>query len=451
MSVKQYYILCLYLFCFDGVYFADTISSPIQIDTESGFGALPFATFNTHTNQFLVGFITQNSYCSLYDTAGNLVIEPTIILNSNSNPVPFSAPVGCYNSAANQFLVAYVGWTGDTSTYFSILDQSLNTLLGPVQLTNPDDDLNTKIVSCCYNSVNDQYLIVWTSACGYAYFVILDASGNILVNTTEINSLSVGDQRAVYVSYNATNNQYFFTWQDNMSNCPYFAIYDASGNVVTSPTVIDDTTVCYATFVTSAYNSTNNQFMVVWNDNGDNGYFVIYDATGSVVVPRTTITTNLVDITGGGGMAVCYNPSQNEYFISWNGNDYNIYYTIYSDQGIQKIPVTSLTSPDTNIYYNVLKSNACAGLKNIYWFGWLSMLNGGSDSKGYFALYTREIPVASTGGNNSTGIANKPAVTINYFNMFTSLPLSLTQPTNIAASFGISWFYPGNNYLKLGN
>jgi hypothetical protein len=439
MSVKQYYILSFYLFCFYGLSLADTIGSPIQINTNSQpFGSSPIASFNIQTKQFLVGFMTNNSLCSLYDMTGSLVTGPITILNSNDNPIAFSAPVSCYNSVSNQFLISYVGWHGDTSTYFSILDQHLNSLVGPVELVNPSDDLNTKIVSCCYNSISNQYLIVWTSACSYAYFVILDASGNIVVDRTEINGLSVSDGRGVYVSYNATNNQYFFTWQDNVTSYPYFAIYDAVGSVVIAPTIINNTTVSYTTFVTSAYNSTNNQYMVVWNDTNDNAYFVIYDASGSVVVPMTIIIENSVDITGGGGLAVCHNPVENEYFISWNGNDNKIYYTIYSNQGVQKVPLRGLTSPDDNVYYNVLKSNACAGANNIYWFGWLSMLAGGSDSKGYFALYKREV---ITEQNNQTGTINNPAFIINYGNIFTSLPVNVSNATNIANFFSIALSY----------
>ncbi len=431
MLGKRYYVLSLYLFCFYNISFADTISSAIQIDANSLlFASPPFASFNTQAKQFLVGFLASDSFCSLYNMTGELVTGPTTILTANDNPVAFSPPVSCYNSLANEFLITYIGWQGNTSTYFSILDQNLNTLVGPTELINPNDDLNSKIVSCCYNSISNQYLIVWTTASSSAYFVILDASGNILVNRTEINGLSVSDGRGVYVSYNSVNNQYFFSWQDNSSSSPYFAIYNSVGSLVIAPTIINDTTIAYATFIMSAYNSTNNQYMVVWNDTSNNAYFMIYDASGSVVVPMTLIVENSVSITGGGGLAVCYNPALNEYFISWNGNDNKIYYTIYSNQGIQKVALTSLTSPDDNVYYNVLNSNACANTNNIYWFGWLSLIDGGSNSKGYFSLYTREIITNPTG-----------SCIIDYVKKFTSLPLTLSNPTNIAGPSGMFLCY----------
>lgn len=422
MLSKLYYKLLFNVICCWSVTFADTVSSALQIDS----GAYPFATppvasFNPQTQQFLVSFLASNSYASLYDVAGNLKLGPVTILNAEINPVPFSAPVSCYNSLDNQFLLAYVGWHSETSTYFSIVDANINTIVGPVELINPDYDLNSKIVSCCYNSVDNQYLITWTTACGYAYFVILDALGNIVVDRTEIDGVSVIDGRGVYVSYNSVNNQYLFTWQDASTNYPYCAIYDASASLIVAPTIINDSTVCYATFVTSAYNSINNQYMVVWNDTSDNAYCVILDASGSIVTPLTLIAAYTVNKIGGGGLSVSYNPEKNEYFMSWNGDDGTIYYTVYDDQGMVKIPVAHVVVPGGSVYYNVLKYTTCATGQNIYWFGWLSSYND-VDSKGYFALYRR--------------IVYKPSVQKDYIKNFTSAPLNITKPTNSAGFLG---------------
>ena len=115
MLVKRYYILCFYLFCFYSLSFTDTISSVMQINTvENQLSGPPFACFNTQTEQFMVSFLANNSYCSLYDTAGNLVTGPTIILNADNNPIAFSSPFSCYNSVTNQYLISYLGWHGDS-------------------------------------------------------------------------------------------------------------------------------------------------------------------------------------------------------------------------------------------------------------------------------------------------------------------------------------------------
>ncbi len=424
LSLKMY--ICTLLFLCSGLR-ADTLGPTTLINNGGNpLGAPPYSCFNTQTNQFFVGWISGFIYSSLYSPDGTQQSGPTLLVD-NSGPVnPFTLPGSCYNSTNNEFLISYLGQGAEVSAWFNILDQNGNSIVGPTSLENPGGDQANSLVLCCYNSTNNEYALTWGSVGNLCYFAVIDKTGNVVVPTMAIADATINANGGynIFISYNSIDNQYFFTWQ-GLDNNPYYAIYNADGTVSIPATLIPSEGNINAPVLSSSYNSTDNQYLITWNDNTGDGFFAIYNAAGAAVV-AATLFANTVSPTNYGSVLSSYNSKNNEYFLTWQGVDGNSHYAIYDADGVVFIGATTIPNV-TGVTDFGFVTNSYSVNANAFFISWIGPI---VTQDGYYAVYTRTPPPPNppsqgTGQHNLNRFAN-------YGEYFNTLQWHLSISSDVA-------------------
>ncbi len=375
---------------------------------KNGIAANQFTAYNSQDNQFFFTWLSGASEINFvtYDTAGNVVVSQTTISAGSS-----SAPTAAYNSTDNQYLVSWIG--GTVGLNFSILSNT-GTSITLASIPLPADLILNGDPICCYNSTDNQYCITWTAfntvtSVSSTYFVIVNADGSIAYNATAIPSVS-GQNSAnftdSFVTYNAQNNQYLFTWLSTAGgpNSVAFALYGADGNVIVPAQIIpqDSSLNTNAHPPFSSYNSNDNQYFITWasvDTGGIHGFFAIYNHSGVALVPATEIATTASFFS----TPVCsYNARNNQYLVSWNDSYTQALCSIFDASG-------NIVSSD--IVLPLLLSNQPSGIV----FNSLSL----QDDTYFITWYS--------------------VATCAYFNLFTTSP-SPAAPTNLKAINGTNRF-----------
>ncbi|MFQ5570044.1 MAG: T9SS type A sorting domain-containing protein [Rhodothermales bacterium] len=134
------------------------------------------------------------------------------------------------------------------------------------------------------------------------------------------------------VAYNTTDNEFLVVWAGDNVVDGAFDIFGQRLDAVTGaalgdPFQISDMGENDAAFdalsPAVAYNTTDNEFLVVWaGDNVVDGAFDIFGQRLDAATGKE-VGSNDFEITEGGAVhpAVAYNPHQNEYFVVWQGAD----------------------------------------------------------------------------------------------------------------------------------
>jgi hypothetical protein len=289
------------------------------------------------------------------------------------------APAAAFSSSAGQYLVV---WEGDDNTppladnEFEIHGQRLNAATGAalggdqrISNAGPDGDPAYGMRDCCaavvYNSTNDEYLVVWASDDNAGGLVndefeifgqLVDAATGAEIGVNDFRISDMGpdgnaDYDAVHaaVAYNSTDNEYLVVWagvDDLAGMVPgEIEIYGQRLDAATGAEVgVNDFPISSMGPVGSAaygalrpavaYNSTDNQYLVVWEGQDD---------TPPLVYGETEIFGQLLYADGGqlGPDDFClsdmgpesdpaydaqmpdvvYNSAEGEYLVVWDGDD----------------------------------------------------------------------------------------------------------------------------------
>lgn len=284
-------------------------------------------------------------------------------------------PAVAFNTAYNQYLVVWEAdnpESGLADNEFEIWGQVVDPLLFPlwggnfrISSMGPDGNASYDAArpAVAYNPTPDEYLVVWDAD---------DDSGALVDDELEIwaqrvysTALLVGsalrvsdmggsgdatyDALAADVAFNTTDHQYLVVWQGDDDAAGLvndeFEIYaqrmDQNGgglgaNDARVSDVGGDGDAAFGAYNPSvAYNSIDNEYLVVWM--GDDNVGGLVDNEMEVFSQRMTATlaglgTNdfrLSDVGGIGdatyrvtwGPDLAYNPRNNEYMVTWSGED----------------------------------------------------------------------------------------------------------------------------------
>ncbi len=183
-----------------------------------------------------------------------------------------------------------------------------------------------------YNSYNGDFLVVF-QLFNDIYGQLVSTTGS-LIGTPFAISIAINDQTSPLVAHNPADNNYLVVWEDRRD----FALTDADiyGQLVSSSGALvgSNFPICTADrnqyHPALAYNSTANNYLVVWDDyrNPANshdvyGQLVTHDG---YLTPVADPTVNFPIATSNGlerDPFVSYNPSHNDYLVVWEDSSYD--------------------------------------------------------------------------------------------------------------------------------
>ena len=360
--------------------------SDMGTDGTTTFSAtFPAVAYNATNNEYLVvwmGDDTTDGEFEIYGQRINAATGAEVGTNDfrisdmgTDGNVAFEVrePAVAYNATNNEYLVV---WRGDDTTdgEFEIFGQRLDAAGGELGTndfrisdmgTDGNPALDATDPEIAYNATNNEYLVVWRGdddtppLVDNEYEIFgqrIDAATGAEVGTNDFRISDMGtdgdntfraDDPAV--AYNATNNEYLVVWMGWDNTAPLVLdepeifiqrINAATGaEVGTNDFRISDMgtdgDVTFAAFDPKiAYNTTNNEYLVVWW--GDDNTAPLVDEDNEVFGQRIDATgaevgTNDFRISDMGteGDAnfdvrnpdVAYNEANEEYLVVWHGDD----------------------------------------------------------------------------------------------------------------------------------
>jgi hypothetical protein len=277
-------------------------------------------------------------------------------------------PAVAYNSTDNQYLVVWSG-SDDVVGEYEIWGQRVNAATGAqigadfqISFVGPADDpaYDAEDPDVAYNSQTNEYLVVW-SADHYADgdFEIWGrrvnaATGDLIGSMARISVMGPGvdpdyDASNPAVVHNSTDNQYLVVWEGDHDTAPLVnneleiwarrlsataeaidaeirRMSDMGGSGDASYDARDPDV---------AYNSTNNQYLIVWEGDDTatglaNDEFEIWGQRLNASLGGVGSNDFRISDMGGSGdadldaldPAVAYNPIDNQYLVVWEGDDY---------------------------------------------------------------------------------------------------------------------------------
>ena len=270
----------------------------------------PAVAYNSEADEYLV--VWQDRWCrslpyytadDIYgwrvDSGGSLigdVIPISIATDCKSDKSVQQSPVVAYNSQDNQYLVV---WEDDRNGNWDICGQLLSAAgepLGdnfPIVMIQEDQ----RSPDLAYNSQDNLYLVVWQDNYYgdwdiYGVRVWSDGTGGIVFPI----SSSPGSEKKPAVAHNSQDNEYLVVWQDRRNGDD-----DIYGQRVGSnDSLLGDE--CPISTVANdqespdvAYNSQNNEYLVVWQDerNGEDNDDIYGQRVRSAPTPTPTSTPTL--------------------------------------------------------------------------------------------------------------------------------------------------------------
>ena len=285
-------------------------------------------------------------------------------------------PAVAYNSAGNEYLVV---WQGEDNTVplvngeYEIFGQRVNAVTGAeigghLRLSDmgPDGDTGygAQDPAVAYSSTENEYLVVWAGDDDAGALVngeyeiygqrVDGATGAEIDSNLRLSDVGP-DGNANYaayapaVAYNPTSNEYLVVWRgdDDIGALvdEEFEIYGQRLNAATGAELTADLRLSdmgpdgnanYDAWEPAvAYNSTSNQYLVVWRGDDDtpplvDEEFEVYGQrlNGASGVPLGANDFRLSDMGPDGDAgydayepAVTYNPTDHEYLVVWRGDD----------------------------------------------------------------------------------------------------------------------------------
>ncbi|HSH05590.1 MAG TPA: choice-of-anchor Q domain-containing protein [Anaerolineae bacterium] len=335
---------------FDAPASAGTYSGPVQ-----------FTTNDETENPFN---FTITAYVSAPQDPG--VVGPTIRLSDigglGEDQHSARGPAIAYNATDDIFLIV---WEADDQALYDyeIYGQLINGTTGAEIGTNDfpviadaNPNLTIRKPKIVWNSLHNEFLVV---AYGDLYLdgrneIIaqrLDGTTGALIGTPFQVTDNLGgagtdfDARDPDVAYNATNDEYFVVWEKDKNYNNAFEVWGRRiyGNAATGNTIgndirisdsgADDTNTNYGIAAPRiVWNSTANEYMVVWYGNDDTGSMALYEneifgqrlsATGAEIGTNdfriSAMNTDGNDVYSALLPAIAYNETHNEYLVVWVG------------------------------------------------------------------------------------------------------------------------------------
>jgi len=341
----------------------------------------PAVAYNSVDNQYMVAWSGDNVVYAIKNDEYEIYIQrlsaagaevgtnDKLISSVGYYENPFYdafAPDIAHNSAENEYLVVWWADESDQNEQYEIYGQRLTNDGGhlspedfPISSMGPagDGDYDASEPALAYSSTSNEVLVVWradddTGPLVDNEFEIFgqrlepgSAAAGAELRLSDMGQDVVADASDAAVAYNSINNEYLVVWRGDDVTDGDFDIFVQRIDASTGAEVgLNDVRICsmgpdgnanFGAFEPDvAYNSTYNEYLVVWrgDDNTaplvDNEFEIFgqrLSADGTQLSPNdfriSDMGTNGSISFGAFEPAVAYNSTNNSYLVVWRGDD----------------------------------------------------------------------------------------------------------------------------------
>ncbi|MDO8588331.1 MAG: NBR1-Ig-like domain-containing protein, partial [Armatimonadota bacterium] len=286
--------------------------------------------YNPNRNEYLIAYMdakpSQRSVISYYrlDSTGAKIGGEVSV---SDNLEGAGGPHVCYNTARQEYLIAYGGYTSSGGLHDELRLQRLNAITGALiggsnWVVNLPGAFNNNIA---YSPTSDSYLLIWDSGYDIPCPLYATRLNSTAVPVGGIFHVSVGTYRWAgnpSICYNSANNEFFVTWQayyepqpDPVTWWDYYArgVRASDGALMGSEIVVSATleSDCNGD---AAYDSDLNRYLVIYEGGDPSPYGQFISAAGSLVGSRFVIGGGVYQ---GGMPGIAWSPITKEYLATW--------------------------------------------------------------------------------------------------------------------------------------
>jgi len=299
-----------------------------QISTDPNNQSRPSLAYNSTSDQFLVvwedfrapvGF-GSDVYAQLVNSDGSL--------SGMNFPISEAGewqrdPKPAYNPVTDQYLVVWEDWRNDSDDIYAQFVKGDGSLVGSeFTISSASNDQSSPDI--VYNPSSNQFLIVFDDdrLVQYDYDIygqIVKADGSSSGPDFPI-ATSADDQLLPVVAYNDIDHKFLVVWEDqqNPTTEPdiYARLLNADGTMA-GPVFSISTSDAEQTTPDVAYNSTDNQFLVVWKHDTE-----IYGRL--VLAEKSFLGAEFLIATSSGILsdpAVGFDDNTDQYLVAWSDNE----------------------------------------------------------------------------------------------------------------------------------
>jgi hypothetical protein len=341
-----------------GSYFVISAAVADQLD--------PVVAYNSTDSEYLVVWSDyRSSAASGADIYGQRVAATGALQGSD---IPVNVHLGhqlypavAYNSTDNEYLVVWHTYLPPDTNSFDVYGQRVaatGALQGSdIPISIGSGNQGSPVVA--YNSTDNEYLVVWSDYRSSAtsspdiYGHRVDATGALQGIDIPISTAS-GDEGSPAVAYNSTDNEYLIVWQDNRNWAA--TEFDVYGQRVDATGALQGIGIPVSTYTNQqafpeiAYDSANNEYLVVWQDSRRPDTIDL-DVYGQRVSPTGTLQGSDIPISaasaGTAYSKAAYNSTDNEYLVVWH--DYRSFAASDADIYGQRVSGGNGALQDSNV------------------------------------------------------------------------------------------------------
>lgn len=335
-------------------------------DGDVGRGGLePSVSFNSITNEYLVVWHGDNNTAGKEEIYGQRVNSVGVLVGTNFqiSQTPGGTTSDALdskvttNTTTGNYLVTWTAPDADgNKEIFAQLVSSTGTLLngglgaGAAQITKTTN-IRAEFSAITYNSTTNEYLVVFRYGLSSAEYNIyaqrLKDNGTLIGSSStpiQITNVPIGnDAGAPDVAYNATENKYFVVWEENTTSSGEFEIF---GQHLATTTALPEGGVGNSTQISEqgtptnglqadvpkvVWNSTVNQYLVIWRAEENNNAYEIYvealDASNLATIEDDVIASSMGSVPTSSTYSVisfynvAYSTTSRRYLMVWEADD----------------------------------------------------------------------------------------------------------------------------------
>ncbi len=299
---------------------------------------LPSVAHDPDNNQFFAVYAKDvagelDVYGLIVDKSGSILKAEFSVSSAAGDQ---SKPSVVYDSASQRFLVVWEDNRNTGATGLDIYGQRVSSngaLFGSVIIIS-DADKDQAKPSIAFDSLNNRFLVVWednrnSGATGLDIYGQRVSSNGALFGSVIIISDADEDQAKPSVAFDSLNNRFLVVWEDNLSTTDldiYGQMVNADGSLFVSinPIIISDA-IENQSKPSVAYDSADSRYLVVWEDNRNTGvtdldiYGQMVNADGSLFVSNNPIIISDA-IENQSRPSVAYNSTDSRFVVVWEDN-----------------------------------------------------------------------------------------------------------------------------------